>query len=140
MNLTVIQNGKFRERGLIGLRDEYCHRFRRYGQLDVVERQPRGDDGIWPHNVHWRVLLDEHGEQPTSRELAALLADWSMRHGRIGFAVGAADGHDPATTAKADYRWALGRLTMPHQLAHLVVVEQLYRAGTILAGSGYHRD
>ena len=57
-----------------------------------------------------------------------------------GIAIGAAEGHDKATAAAANERWSLGKLTLPHQFAHVLVVEQIYRAGTILAGSSYHKD
>jgi 23S rRNA (pseudouridine1915-N3)-methyltransferase len=135
MKLSVVQRGKLRDRQIEALRDEYVKRFRRYGTLAVVEseREP-----LWPASARWKVLLDERGEQPTSEELSKLLQRWTMRHGEVAFAVGGAHGHDAATASTADAKLSLGRLTLPHQLAHLVLVEQLYRAASILAGSPYH--
>jgi len=138
MRLIVCQAGKLRDRNLIALRDEYAKRFGRFGSLVVDERKPRGGRGLWPDRCDLRVLVDERGEQWTSPELASHLADWSMRHGTVAFAIGDSHGHDPATIAAADRRWALSKLVLPHQLAHVVVVEQLYRAATIQHGVDYH--
>jgi 23S rRNA (pseudouridine1915-N3)-methyltransferase len=86
------------------------------------------------------VLLDERGEQCASGELADLLDGWrnlGVREAR--FVIGAADGHETAERAAADLVLAFGRATWPHLLARAMLVEQLYRATTILAGHPYHR-
>jgi 23S rRNA (pseudouridine1915-N3)-methyltransferase len=139
MRLHLIQNGRLRDPHLLALRDEYCKRFRRFGALTILEREPRGAHGCWQELKAWKVLVDEHGEQWSSPEFARRLETWSMQHGDIAFAIGAAEGHDPATRAAADCCWSLGSLVLPHQLAHLLVVEQCYRAATILAGLPYHK-
>jgi 23S rRNA (pseudouridine1915-N3)-methyltransferase len=137
VKLVVVQRGKLRDAGVIALRDEYVKRFRRYGTLKVVESDREGARQ-WPDSARWRVALDERGMQPTSEELARLLQEWTMRHGEVAFAIGGAHGHDPQALAAANAQLSLGRITLPHQLAHLVLVEQLYRAASILAGSPYH--
>lgn len=138
MRLLVVQHGKIRDRSITALRDEYSKRFRRYGRLQVVEATPRGERGIWPERADWRILVDERGEAWSSEQLARKLEQWSMHQGTIAVGIGEAYGHDDATRQTADVSWSLGKLILPHQLAHLVVVEQLYRAATILAGSPYH--
>jgi 23S rRNA (pseudouridine1915-N3)-methyltransferase len=138
MRLAVVQHGRIKDQGVIALRDEYLKRFKRYGTLTVAEREPRGDTPLWPASSRWKVALDERGEQPSSTELAALLRKWTMAHGEVAFLVGEAYGHHPPTLALADARLSLGRMTLPHQLAHLLLIEQLYRAATILAGTPYH--
>jgi 23S rRNA (pseudouridine1915-N3)-methyltransferase len=138
MKLVVLQAGKLREKQVIALRDDYVQRFRRYGQLAISEVAKPGAAGIWPATRCWKVLVDETGEQLGSEALAARLADWTMRHGTVAFAIGEAYGHDAATRQLADAKLSLGALTLPHQLAHLILVEQLYRAASILAGSPYH--
>lgn len=86
------------------------------------------------------VVLDPGGELWTSEELAGYLGDLGV-YGRPGaaFVVGGPRGLGEGILARATRRWALSRLTLPHELARLVVVEQLYRAGTILRGEPYHR-
>ena len=138
MRLHVVQHGKLRDRHLIALRDDYHKRFRRFGSLEIEERKPKAGRGLWPERCDWRVLVDERGECWSSLQLAEHLASWSMTKGTIAFAIGDSHGHDPDTVALADCSWSLSALVLPHQLAHVVVVEQLYRAGTIHAGIDYH--
>lgn len=86
------------------------------------------------------VLLDERGRNLSSEELAKLLDRWrgeGVREAR--FMLGAADGHGAAERAEADLLLAFGKATWPHLLARAMLMEQLYRASTILAGHPYHR-
>lgn len=87
------------------------------------------------------VLLDERGRNLSSEEFAAVLADWrdsGIREAR--FILGAADGHSISDRSDADLLLAFGKATWPHLLARAMVLEQLYRATTILAGHPYHRS
>lgn len=86
------------------------------------------------------VALDERGDQPTSVELARRLARWQERAQDVALVIGGADGLAPAVLERAQERLSLSRLTLPHRLARLVLVEQLYRAVTILRGEPYHKD
>jgi 23S rRNA (pseudouridine1915-N3)-methyltransferase len=86
------------------------------------------------------VALDERGEQPTSVELANRLARWQARGQDVAMVIGGADGLSPAVLERAQERLSLSRLTLPHRLARVVLVEQLYRAVTILRGEPYHKD
>ena len=88
------------------------------------------------------VVLDERGELLTSEALArGLLAGEEMRGGGrpLVFAIGGADGHSEAVRRRADRVIAFGTLTIAHRLVRLLLVEQLYRAFTILRGHPYHR-
>jgi len=87
------------------------------------------------------VLLDERGRNLSSEEFAAILGDWrdgGIREAR--FVLGAADGHSASDRDEADLLLAFGNATWPHLLARALVLEQLYRATTILAGHPYHRS
>jgi 23S rRNA (pseudouridine1915-N3)-methyltransferase len=89
----------------------------------------------------WRVILDERGAQVTSRELAERVSAWEMaRQKQVCVLIGGADGHSEELRGKADWLWSLGKLTLQHELALVVVLEQLYRAYTIKAGLPYHRE
>ena len=59
---------------------------------------------------------------------------------RVSLLIGGANGHDEQLLAAVDESWSLGPLTLPHYLARLVLVEQLYRVETVRAGHPYHRD
>lgn len=87
------------------------------------------------------ILLDERGTAMSSQALADLIARWrddGVREAR--FMLGAADGHSDEDRASADLLLAFGPATWPHLLARAMLLEQLYRASTILAGHPYHRS
>jgi 23S rRNA (pseudouridine1915-N3)-methyltransferase len=86
------------------------------------------------------VLLDAHGENLDSASLAAQMAKW-RGHDRpaVVFLIGGADGLAASLRDKADLRLSFGTATWPHQLVRVMLLEQLYRATTILTGHPYHR-
>ncbi len=89
----------------------------------------------------YRVLLDERGTQLTSLEFAARISDWEMQRTKaVTFLIGGADGHTDALRSAADFRFSLGKLTVQHELALLILLEQIYRARTINSGTPYHRE
>ncbi|WP_299196741.1 23S rRNA (pseudouridine(1915)-N(3))-methyltransferase RlmH [uncultured Erythrobacter sp.] len=93
-----------------------------------------------PQAPYKTVLLDERGKAMASQKLAQVLERWrddGMRETR--FVLGAADGHSAEERAEADLLLAFGPATWPHLLARAMLMEQLYRATSILAGHPYHR-
>ena len=100
--------------------------------LHWLDRQP----GRTPA---YAILLDGRGQQFTSDEFAAQLGrirDEGIQ--RLVFAIGPADGWSPPARQRANLLLSFGRITLPHQLARVVLAEQVYRALTILAGHPYH--
>lgn len=85
------------------------------------------------------VALDERGEEPTSLELARRVERWMTRGQDVALVMGGSDGLAPAVLERAQERLALSKMTLAHRLARLVLVEQLYRAMTILRGEPYHK-
>lgn len=85
------------------------------------------------------VALDERGEQWTTTELAHQIKTWQLAARDVVFVIGGAEGLSPAVRTVAAHCWALSRLTLPHQLVRVIVVEQLYRAYSWLQGHPYHR-
>jgi 23S rRNA (pseudouridine1915-N3)-methyltransferase len=86
------------------------------------------------------VILDQRGENIDSAGLASLLRRWREENCPAGaFIVGGADGLAPSLAQRAKLQLAFGTATWPHQLVRIMLLEQLYRAGTILAGHPYHR-
>jgi 23S rRNA (pseudouridine1915-N3)-methyltransferase len=87
----------------------------------------------------YAILLDSRGQQYTSDEFAAHLGrvrDEGVQ--RLVLAIGPADGWSPVARQRANLLFSFGRMTLPHQLARVVLAEQVYRALTILAGHPYH--
>ena len=85
------------------------------------------------------VALDGRGKAWTSEQLAQRLEHWRGQGRDLALLVGGPEGHAPEVLARADERWSLGPLTLPHMLVRLVVAEQLYRAAALLANHPYHR-
>lgn len=85
------------------------------------------------------IALDGRGKNWSSEQLADELARWRMAGRDLALLIGGPDGHAVPVLDRADQRWSLGPLTLPHMLVRLVVAEQLYRATTMLAGHPYHR-
>ncbi|MDE2178875.1 MAG: 23S rRNA (pseudouridine(1915)-N(3))-methyltransferase RlmH [Xanthomonadaceae bacterium] len=85
------------------------------------------------------IALDGHGAAWSSETLAQKLADWRMQGRDLALLIGGADGLAEAVLARAELRWSLGPLTLPHMLVRVLVAEQLYRAASLLAGHPYHR-
>lgn len=138
MKLLVLCEGRIRERHFRDACAEYAERLAHYGTVEVreVDRlQPRDlPDGLYV------VALDERGRETTSEEFAAWLQRRMTSGGRgICFVIGGADGISQEIAALAKEQLSLSRMTLPHRLARVVLLEQLYRAMTILRGEPYHR-
>lgn len=143
MRVTILAIGKNRDADLDRLIRTYQQRCP--WPIELVELVPRKAESeaqrvaraIPAGDVV--VALDERGELATSPDVAERLRSWRDAGRSVTFLIGGADGLDACLTSKADWRLALGRLTWPHMLVRLLLMEQLYRAGTILAGHPYHR-
>jgi len=86
------------------------------------------------------IALDERGKDQTTQQLSKQLASWRQDGLDITFLIGGADGLDPSLKESAHAMWRLSSLTLPHAMARLILIEQLYRAWTILQGHPYHRE
>ena len=86
------------------------------------------------------VVLDERGTEMASIGLAETLSSWQTTGRDLSFVIGGPDGVSKAITARADFRWALSKLTLPHGLARVLFIEQLYRAWAVSTAHPYHRS
>jgi 23S rRNA (pseudouridine1915-N3)-methyltransferase len=86
------------------------------------------------------AVLDERGQQLSTRELAAWLGQRLQQGTDLAFVIGGPDGLAPEVLARSHFRLALSRLTLPHALARVLLTEQLYRGFSILKHHPYHRD
>lgn len=138
MLLHVVARGKIARSPESELVDRYAKRIA--WPLRLTELPESGGRTPDPAHPLRTVLLDERGRDLPSEDLAALLGRWrddGVREAR--FVLGAADGHSADERAQADLLLAFGKATWPHLLARAMLLEQLYRATTILAGHPYHR-
>jgi len=138
MHLHVIARGKIGRSPEAELVARYEKRIP--WPLKLTELPETGGTIPEPQTPHRTVLLDERGRQLSSNEFAELLGRWrdgGVREAR--FLVGAADGHAEAERVKADLLLGFGKATWPHLLVRAMLLEQLFRATSILAGHPYHR-
>jgi 23S rRNA (pseudouridine1915-N3)-methyltransferase len=125
---------------------EYLVRVRRFAACETLFLGPARPDHLTARILKeseqsFRVVLDERGRQSSSAELAEFISEHQVRATRrISLIVGGAEGHGEQIRSQADWLWALSRLTLQHELALLLGLEQVYRAYSILVGAPYHRS
>ena len=152
MELLLLVVGKLRPT-FRAAADDYLRRLGRHHKVREVEvreasRAPTVDAQRRDEGERLRaklpaggrlVALAREGTGWSSEELARRLGSWMREARPVALAIGGSHGLDPALVASAADRWSLGPLTLPHELARVVVAEQLYRASTILRGEPYHK-
>jgi 23S rRNA (pseudouridine1915-N3)-methyltransferase len=152
VEITVAAVGKLRPHYRQAA-DDYLRRLKRYAstrELEVREASKAPNAVVQRAEEAARletkiaegqmvVALAREGAGWNSRELARQLDRWLLAARPLTLVIGGSAGLDPALIARAGARWSLGPLTLPHELARVVVFEQLYRAFTILRGEPYHK-
>lgn len=129
----------------------YQQRLQHYGKVEVTEHkeatgkrgevQQKEGDKLLQSARGYLVALDEKGKTWRSQALAQQLSDLEVRGvSQLSLVLGGAEGLSAEVKARADALWSLSSLTLPHELARLVLLEQLYRAESIRAGHPYHRE
>jgi 23S rRNA (pseudouridine1915-N3)-methyltransferase len=152
MHIKIIAMGKDR-------REEFTPALSRYlkqlpWQVEMIEKQSRkpnapteqrmAEEAVLMQSAGQgsavQIALDEHGKVMTSEAFATLLGRFqSEGRSSIAFYIGGADGLAPDLLKSCEIKLAFGQMTWPHQMVRLMLVEQLYRAYTILTGHPYHR-
>jgi 23S rRNA (pseudouridine1915-N3)-methyltransferase len=130
--------------GLDAVGSEYMQRIAHYEEVEAVRFTGENELFAWADRRQGRaplysILLDSRGTLSTSEQFAARLGqlrDQGRQH--VLFGIGPADGWSQAARTRADALLSLGAITLPHELAGVVLAEQVYRALTILAGHPYH--
>lgn len=155
MRIALLAVGSARDRHMVALLRDYESRTSRYFRFEVVEVPTGSGGGNSPAAVRAREAdllrkrlpkgldtwaLTRAGIEMSSQDFAAALGDMAS-YGRPGVAllIGGAFGLDQNLVGECSRTFSLSRLTLPHDMARLVLTEQLYRAGTILRGEPYHK-
>ena len=147
MKIKVAWIGKTKEPAIQALTDEYLKRISHYAEVAGVALKDEAailslasGDGRQSKNKarHKLVLLDARGKQLSSEELAEFLDREQVNAIPLLFGIGGSDGFGAEARRQAAFTLSLGRMTLPHELARVVLVEQLYRAFTILKRHPYH--
>ena len=139
MRYRVVAVGRLRNAALRTTCDEYLDRLRHYARVE--EREVKDEARILeavPEGSRL-VALSRRGDQWTSAELAEWTGRWDMDGRDVTFAVGGAESLPEPVLERAERVWSLSPLTFPHEMARVILYEQLYRAYTIRRGEPYHR-
>ena len=142
MKLKVAWIGKSKDPAANSLAADYLKRLSHYATVETLELASEAAllKQLEKSGRVLLILLDQRGKQFSSEELANFLAQHQTRGTQaLLFAIGPADGFSETARAAATTVISFGRLTLPHELARVVLLEQLYRAFTILKGHPYHR-
>lgn len=143
MKLKIAWIGKTKEPAIASLTDEYLKRISRYSPVEGVTLRDEADllakFGPSAKTKSTLVLLDSRGKEFSSEQLAKFLGDYQERNPLpLVFAIGGADGFGAEGRSAAQHVISLGKMTLAHELARVVLLEQVYRAFTILKGHPYH--
>jgi 23S rRNA (pseudouridine1915-N3)-methyltransferase len=144
VKLKIAWIGKTKDPAIHSLTTEYLKRISRYADVEGIQLSDeasllklRGKSG--PRPAHAIVILDSRGRQLTSEEFAQFLQNHQDRNPQpLVLAIGPADGFSDASRQAASATISLGKMTLAHELARVVLLEQVYRAFTILKGHPYH--
>jgi 23S rRNA (pseudouridine1915-N3)-methyltransferase len=131
--------GKPRDTHANALATEYIKRTTRFAAIEMAEIRPDRTDLFARHPSAKRILLDPDGKVFDSASFAVIFAQAATRGQDIVFAIGGHDGFPSGWRDRADLLLSLSRMTMPHELARVMLAEQIYRAFTILRGHPYPR-
>jgi 23S rRNA (pseudouridine1915-N3)-methyltransferase len=153
MRLRIIWSGRTRDARLRALIDDYAERLSHFARYEITELREQGrlnnktgidkesariTDALRPGGQ--TVLLDPDGVQWTSQQLSAQVQSWeSSGIKEVAFIVGGPQGVSRNVISRADKRWSLSRLTLTHEMARVLLFEQLYRAYTIIHGLPYQK-
>ena len=139
LNVRLVCVGTLREAFLRDAVKEYEKRLQAYCKLTTVEL--KDDKGLADavSGKSYKIALCVEGKQLSSEELAVLIEKGTVQgQGNITLVIGGADGLPESVKAMCDFRLSFSKMTFPHQLMRVILIEQLYRACNISAGGHYH--
>jgi 23S rRNA (pseudouridine1915-N3)-methyltransferase len=131
--------GKPRDRHANSMAQDYIERAGRFAACQMREIQPQRYDPWQRHPAASKILLDPAGRAMSSQQVLALFGKAEMEGRDLVFVIGGADGLPEAWKARADLLLSLSPLTLPHELARVILAEQIYRAFATLRGHPYPR-
>ena len=139
LNVKLVCVGTLREAFLRDAVKEYEKRLQAYCKLTTVEL--KDDKGLADavNGKSYKIALCVEGKQLSSEELSVLIEKGTVQgQGNITLVIGGADGLPESVKAMCDFRLSFSKMTFPHQLMRVILIEQLYRACNISAGGHYH--
>lgn len=140
MKIRLITIGKMKSKPHQAIASEYIERLCHYLPFEFISAKNEDDVLKKLSSDDYLISCDERGREFISTDFAAFIEDRQIRSTKyLTFVIGPAEGFSEHIKLKADMKLSLSRLTMQHDLAALVLLEQLYRACTIIRGEPYHK-
>lgn len=153
MKIKIISIGNRTPKSIQDILYKYTSRFDNYFKIELLEiKSEKNFQSIEQKklqeakkilkliNNDFIVSLDENGSSCSSKALSKNLSNWIQNFPKVVFIIGGADGLDKKIINISNWTWSLSELTLPHNLVKIILVEQLYRASSILNNHPYHRE
>ena len=153
MKIKIISIGNSPPKLIQGILVKYISRFDAHFKIELIEiKSEKNIKSIEQKKLQeaqkilkfigtdFIISLDESGSSCSSISLSKKLSDWMQNFPKVTFIIGGADGLDKKIIENSNWTWSLSDLTLPHNLVKIILVEQLYRASTILNKHPYHRE
>ena len=152
IKINIVCVGNLKDKEYISLAEEYQKRLSRFAKINIVELKEKNSlsninqiiesetaDILQNIDMSKTVLLDKDGELVSSPELASFVDKWSNNNSELTFVIGGSYGVSDYLRKKVLKKISFGRMTFPHRLARIMLLEQIYRAFTINNNISYHK-
>ena len=152
LKINLVCVGNLKDKEYVCLCDEYQKRIQRFAKIKVVELKEKTNfdnisqtiesesmDILSNIDVNSSVLLDRKGENPSSEDFAKMFEKWASIHSELTFVIGGSYGVSEQVRQSIGKKISFGKMTFPHRLARVMLLEQIYRALTINNNVSYHK-
>ncbi|WP_066901086.1 23S rRNA (pseudouridine(1915)-N(3))-methyltransferase RlmH [Streptobacillus notomytis] len=153
LKINLICVGKIKEKYIIDGIEEFLKRLSKYVKINIIELKEEADNNInfsinkesrllienINKNSGYNILLDIKGENITSEKLAYKISNLKLNYSEINFIIGGSNGYNDEVRKLADFKLSFSKMTFPHQLMRLILIEQIYRSICIENNIKYHK-
>ncbi|ACZ01502.1 23S rRNA (pseudouridine(1915)-N(3))-methyltransferase RlmH [Streptobacillus moniliformis] len=153
LKINLICIGKIKEKYIIDGIEEFLKRLSKYVKINVIELKEEADNNVYfainkeskllidsiNKNSGYNILLDIKGNNITSEELSDKISNLKLNYSEINFIIGGSNGYNDEVRKLADFKLSFSKMTFPHQLMRLILIEQIYRSICIENNIKYHK-
>ena len=150
--IDILTVGKIKNKNIQLAIDDYCKMLLKYAKVNIIELKEEKNDNIniikkketeniikRLNNDNYKILLNIEGKMLSSEEFSKKIEKEAVKYGKITLIIGGSNGVDDEIKKYIDYELSFSKMTFPHQLFRLVVLEQIYRALSIINNAPYHK-
>ncbi|CAM3166338.1 23S rRNA (pseudouridine(1915)-N(3))-methyltransferase RlmH [Streptobacillus ratti] len=153
LKINLICVGKIKEKYIIEGIEEFLKRLSKYVKINIIELKEEADNNVdfainkeskllidsINKNSGYNILLDIKGENITSEKLSCKISNLKLNYSEINFIIGGSNGYNDEVRKLADFKLSFSKMTFPHQLMRLILIEQIYRSICIENNIKYHK-